>query len=180
MDVTRALELLREAVGNSSQVRVAERVRVSNGTVSRWLARKSKPVGEEAEKLVAWAADYDGARSIPAAILEAAQKETAANRRRLAYIMGQAEAVATMLEGVLASQRAVVDSLRPWVTLEETLDHDAAVEARALAVTQHVAGRAPTPPTTGGSPRPETDATGSRTASPQGTAPTAKASRRKG
>ena len=55
MDATEALEVVRRELTGTSQARIAARIGVSDGTLSRWLSLKARPEGEKRERLIAWA-----------------------------------------------------------------------------------------------------------------------------
>lgn len=126
MELPRALSLLRDAVAASSQVRVAGRIGVSNGTVSRWLTGDVTPTGEKLERLMQWAVSVetaqqskaDAARGIPPAVVAQARRELAETHRELARIYGYAESIADIADQVASRQRQLLTMLSPWVDTE--------------------------------------------------------------
>lgn len=126
MELPRALSLLRDSVAASSQVRVAGRIGVSNGTVSRWLTGDVTPTGEKLEQLMAWAAGVEAtqheraqtAAAIPSAVVLKARQIQSETHRDLARIYGYAESIADLADQVSSKQRGLLEMLKPWVDTE--------------------------------------------------------------
>lgn len=91
---------------------------VSDATISRWLAGKSRPEGERLEKLVAWAKRIVEEQGPPPDALTAALLATGENVKRLAEVRGYAQFVLDQLVDLAGRQRQVVDALAPWAEAE--------------------------------------------------------------
>lgn len=153
MELPRALSLLRDAVAASSQVRVAGRIGVSNGTVSRWIKGDVMPTGETLEQLMAWAVSVetaqqskaDAAKGIPPAVVAQARRELAETHRELARIYGYAESIADIADQVASRQRQLLTMLSPWVDTETDVRAGKYAEVFAALEQLDRAAELPTP-----------------------------------
>ena len=116
---TALLALWRE-IARSSQQRVAARLGVSSGTITRW-RQGVRPAGKSVELLLAWASALPATAApgpIPTAVIVHARQQVAETHRDLARIYGYAESIAGLAESVAQRQRTLLTMLMPWVVSE--------------------------------------------------------------
>jgi transcriptional regulator with XRE-family HTH domain len=118
MNADLALRILQRETGRRTQAELAQDVGVSEGTISRWLSAKSPPK-RGLSVLVTWA-ERQPSYAVPSATAVRV-REVAPNAKPLAELRGQARAVLSMLQAVIAEQQQLVEGLEPWSFIDDAL-----------------------------------------------------------
>lgn len=125
MDLSRALELVNQALAGTSQERLAKAIDVDSSVISRWRSGKTVPAGEGREKIFAWANQQLAAKEMQQNAEQPAAHSPHQNRHfRELHEKASAETRLWLAQFMLDTLEANMRDLREILTAPVRLDKD--------------------------------------------------------